>query len=411
MRNIILFGAGAAIPWGGPSTAEVTKILLNEINDDSRHCDSRVFWLLHDFLVYKYRQREGYYRGFVNFEDLINVVEELILYYSDSASLNKDYVHSIFKLSPELENDLSKLYGESKPYDFWMKNLRDVLGTIVSVVSRYSYHNNYSDSEIFRNDEKRGELNSLFKQWAISISEKGSLVRSYTLNYDSLFKELFCWALQQEVLGGTFVGHGEEREFNLKSILKDRDSHCHYNLHGSVYWRVFNKKKTLDLEDWRFTLCKFPYWNPDSFNLPLITVEQGRSFVLSNIVAGYRKTQRTFLAPFKQMLTSFDIDCSDADNLFLIGYSFSDQHINSSIRSYIDENKTLKVHLIDPKYAKMDNTNVLKDILVSNIPQLFDEEQLINGNHNSESYPLSYMNGRLLIYPVCFEEYLTRIRG
>lgn len=414
MRNVVLFGAGAAIPWNGPSTNYITKIFLNEEISGSRHCDYRPLRLIHDFLIYKFRQKKDYYAGFVNFEDLINVVEELILYYSDRSKMSRDYIPSIFKLSQELESDLSTFYRGENPFNFWKVVLNDILRTVTSLVNEYSYHYSGSDSKIFptngshcekEKSDGRIALNGWFKSWAHSLAVSGGTIRAYTLNYDRLFKELFQWALEAEVFEG--VDNLDKSFFNLRSILKDRDVHCHYNLHGSIYWHPFEKSQH-ELNDWRFKLDKVPYWLSDHPEMPLITIEQGRSFLLSNIVAGYRKSQRTLTPPFKQINTSFEIDCCDGDNLYLIGYSFSDQHINSCVRSYIDKKSTLKIHIIDPKYRAMKNSEVLSDIVVTHLPQLFDDERLINGNHSPNEYPMSYLDGRVQIYPVTFEEYLKR---
>jgi hypothetical protein len=413
MRNVVLFGAGAAIPWNGPRTNYVTTVFLDELNKKTRHCDPRPLRIIHDFLVYKVGQKEGFYSGFVNFEDLINVVEELILYYSDRSKLNKDYLPVIFKLSQELELEFSVFYNGEDPFNFWKEVLNDLIRTITELIYEYSWHNGDSDSKIFPTDqshwkeeevEKRKALNAFFRDWAKSLASEGGVIRAYTLNYDRLFKELFQWSLDTDVFEGADRS-SDFSAFSPHSILKKRDEHCHYNLHGSIYWHPFEKSGH-ELNDWQFYLDEFPYWLSNSVEMPFITIEQGRSFLLYNIVAGYRKSQRTLLPPFKQMHASFDIDCSEADHLYLIGYSFSDQHINATIRAYLGQEKSPIIHIVDPRFDNMKGTEMLRDIIVVNFPQLFDQHGLVNGVNSSDSYPKSYLNGQLLVYPVSFEKYL-----
>ena len=56
------------------------------------------------------------------------------------------------------------------------------------------------------------------------------------------------------------------------------------------------------------------------------------------------------ITPVKQMQAAFDRDCCLADELYIIGYSFSDEHINGSIKTALRYNKNLRVTIVDPYF-------------------------------------------------------------
>ena len=76
--------------------------------------------------------------------------------------------------------------------------------------------------------------------------------------------------------------------------------------------------------------------------------------MLSNIITGYQKTQRGILPPFKQMQSAFDKDCCFADKIYIVGYSFSDEDINASLKIAVQFNKNVKVIIVDPAFTKND---------------------------------------------------------
>lgn len=76
-RNIFLFGAGAAIDWGAPCTPDLTEKVLESgfnINDNK----TRITKFIYD----KLKDSGRYSNDDINFETVINVIEELIVYYS-----------------------------------------------------------------------------------------------------------------------------------------------------------------------------------------------------------------------------------------------------------------------------------------------------------------------------------------
>ncbi|RYG21151.1 MAG: hypothetical protein EOO07_03325, partial [Chitinophagaceae bacterium] len=69
-RNVILFGAGAVIDWGGPKTHDLTK-LIRERGFFTKDGTTRIT----DFIYNKVLEAPGYNEKDINFETIINVIE------------------------------------------------------------------------------------------------------------------------------------------------------------------------------------------------------------------------------------------------------------------------------------------------------------------------------------------------
>ena len=59
---------------------------------------------------------------------------------------------------------------------------------------------------------------------------------------------------------------------------------------------------------------------------------------------------KTAFSPFRQMLSAFDRDCIEADKLFLIGYSYGDEHINDIIRNARKFNSKMEMIVVNPSF-------------------------------------------------------------
>lgn len=116
-RNVILFGAGGVLDWNAPSTKAITKdILLSgfKTNDNKTTITQYIYNCLKD---------ADYPEDEINFEAIINVIEELIVHYSNTDSLHRILsskksrsLHSIF-FDAKFESDIfnySVVGGEIK---------------------------------------------------------------------------------------------------------------------------------------------------------------------------------------------------------------------------------------------------------------------------------------------------------
>jgi hypothetical protein len=246
-RSVFLFGAGAAISWKGPFTSEITQLIREsgfKTNDGTRITE----------FIYQTLISAGYAENDINFETIINVVEELNIFYSNFDYSKKRQLKSLMRcfLNPQFTKDIFNFsidggiqkhgymlqipkgvkYNYARPaindetpeQHFLQHLLAFLLSDICDRVSKYAYHTaTYS----VINFEDEVSIN--FGNWMENLSEDNTL-RLYTTNYDRNFKVLMERRNIQVFEGfdcGEYIDPKEELSANLTRILEDFDSHTH----------------------------------------------------------------------------------------------------------------------------------------------------------------------------------------
>ena len=410
-RNIFLFGAGAIRDWDGPKTSELTDSIV-EYGFKAK--DGKTI----TFHIKQILEQDGHS---VNFETILSVIEELIIFYSGKGQSDskKSFLAPFLSLSdllcsflnysvigninssyslniPDYEISSSgktASHGET-PNQFFFESLLNNLHTLIgNRISRYNFHTQNKQDIIESTRNK--PLNDSFSNWIRTFIDKQEIVRLYTLNYDRLNKVI----LENrgiDVFEGfdskAIVPYSKTIPPNLKRIITDTDCLCNYNLHGCINWRLVelnNYKNYLPVLKAGERLALSYYKSP------LFEVEKGKPGVYTNIIAGYQKAQRSVLSPYRQMQASFDKDCFTADNIFIIGYSFNDEHINESIRMALIYNKSLTIQILD-----CDFLNKLKLKYFSEFTNLIP-----NQNHERISENV-YSYGNTFAYIYKFKDFL-----
>lgn len=376
-RTVILFGAGAVIDWGGPWTRDITNLIRNS-----------GFWAtdgktrITEF-IYQHLLKSGFSNTEVNFETIFNVLEELIGYY---ANQNGDkgfpsYIYSFFTQNfesellnfekeehsrsfkihiPGLDRQFSPsaTHNENPNQLFFQELVQTLLTNIYDTIEKYGDHRlNYSNVIC----EERKKINQLFCDWIEKTNQNG-ILRMYTLNYERNFKVILEKGIPEMSI---FEGFEAESEINYEDripantarILTDFESHCHYNLHGSIYWNIESEN-----QNGFFTPQYFltGYGNLTINNAhPVVQSEKGKTVLVSNFIAGYQKLQKGAITPFRQMKYAFDRDCITANTIYIIGYSFGDEHINSAIGEAIRNNPDVRLIFVDPAFLNYDTKIII----------------------------------------------------
>jgi len=428
-RKVFLFGAGAALAWyNAPSTQQITEIICKTgfKNAKGEFVTKKIFqWL----------QKEGYEP---NFETIFSVIEDFlrywkrskeawnngVFYFVDSQNSNwKDFIdlkkYQILKESSggnysihipdrhfnRVNANRKTMHPNAKYFELLLTDIHKVLN---SLISKYSFFTVVNDG--FYKKEENRRINSLFQSY-IRCESEDSCLRMYTLNYDVVFQVLF----EKENI--PIIQGFDTKERNVicrlehggakpdpYEVIHDRESHCIYHLHGNIYWSV-NRKHHLDIrktsDKYEYQLLGYPDFNNNSSSSD-VEMEQGNKLFLSNIITGYQKLQRTALSPFRQMMSSFDQDCYEADELFIIGYSFGDEHINDIVRQAKKVNKSLKIKIVNPGYN--DELNLKLYIDWNQKIEDFKKTKL------SEDH-WQYPNMGVEVYKMKFEEFLERMKN
>jgi len=211
-RSVFLFGAGASKNWNGPLASELTELICASgfKNKKGQH----ITQVIYDWLVTtsKLNKEE------VNFETIINVIEDFIDFWSKAKSgqinglaffteiSNKDTWEELMnfelveidkkKYKMEIPsgglvaNDELKTVNYAKypvPEALYFEMLLKNLFTVIQTkILEYSYLTKSHSKPLDTNHKINGLAISYFKN-----KQKDSLLRLYALNYDRVFQFLF----------------------------------------------------------------------------------------------------------------------------------------------------------------------------------------------------------------------------
>jgi hypothetical protein len=413
-REIFLFGAGAVIDWKAPTTSEITK-LIRESGFTLKDSDIKI-----TEFIYQRLRKCGYADSEVNFETIINVIEELIVYNSEfnkkkrTPSLLKSFLSesdlcNIYNYSIkggirengyeiEVRNGLDleysrPAYDDENPNQFFLQFLlAKLIAQICNKVAQYSW-NTPSSSHI----DKECINSKNFRNWLKKINET-SVLRLYTLNYDNLFKSL----LEKDNINcfdGFFENNDHYSRADVLKISSDFESNIHYNLHGSAYWKVLSIDKNQMPNPEIVQLKGIHLQMNDS--VATLQFEKGKSIHVANIITGYQKSQKSKLSPFRQFHSAFDNDCYTADRITIVGYSFNDEHVNEAIKIALRYNENLKIEIIDPFFIKNDMDHIFS---LNIFP--FIESWEMKPLKKTE-YLYSYFDNKIMVYNMGFSDFLS----
>jgi hypothetical protein len=414
-RTVILFGSGAALAWGSPTTFDLTTIVRErgfKTTDNSTTITEFIYATLRAY---------GYSESDVNFETIISVIEELIVYYSQSGTQIPSLL-SVF-MTPRFEKELlnysvkggatkhgyqlqipadrdycfskAAYRNETASQSFFQQLLLLLLTAVTDRIHEYAYHTPTLSVINLDSDTSKS-----FTSW-MKLLSANSILRLYTLNYERIFQILLARAGVRVFEGfhcEEHIGHDVTLRADVRKILSDTESHIHYNLHGSVFWRVrdLDKNQLPNPEIVASSIYDLPLTN----NPVTVQIEKGRTLLVTSIITGYQKAQRGMITPFKQMHGAFDRDCCFADEIYVIGYSFGDEHINESLKTAIRHNENLKITIVDPQFIenKMDYQLALR---------LFPFREDDNMKPNKvRDHLYSFFDGAFTVHTIGFEEFL-----
>lgn len=251
-----------------------------------------------------------------SFETIIAAIESLI-YYSIS-SFNKNYMTSFFKCQEDIDSGiLWELYEEC-------------INTIIQRIEEY-------ENRVLQDNNIKESIRSL---WTV-LNTTFKSVKYNTTNYDEILPRVLNWDCENMDLA-TYA--------NMQNTFS--------NLHGSIH------------------LCKkYNGWCYEIIHTEK-TCRQNNAFLIEGgnpnelmiffpIITGQNKVQRVMDMYFNRNIITFSNDLSDCNVLLIIGYSFSDPHINMLIKEFVSLEKT-RVVVID-KMEEVSNSNLF-DRLIRLIP-------------------------------------------
>lgn len=300
-KQVVLLGAGAMIPFGGPTTLELTeRIRLNNM------CDT----------IFRVIQKG--YKDSCNFETLLSAIE-LLLEWSISNESN-GYISSLDTSIYKSVFQKADVFRYKSKDELW-EVYQIVVNGIIEAIKDYDYYPNYTECH-------KGIDSIYLKDYIINVS-KNSSCKIYTLNYDRLIPRIL--GEEVDIYEGVV---NQKYSYDINKFVNHPMTH--FNLHGSIYLH-YDYCNRIILNDYPLEIEK-PYTisggNPNEYKIFL------------PIIAGYHKSQRILSEPFNFGAGVFMYDCNTCDEIVIVGYSFSDPHINSIMGNFINK-KSTNITIID----------------------------------------------------------------
>jgi len=346
-RIVVLTGAGAAIPFGGPSTDDITEALA----EDYRFVGGNNAMPLGEYLLTHMRQH--FANEHLHFETLIDVAEELSTRLRDKIGRNsgEHQLTSTFisDINPDIFDrvlDYESLYEKEREWYYSdpgrgichatsINGVMDPKRSLVRNLLQHWLDLVIDEVKTYVNNCADHPLASCYRELLETLSREG-IVRHYTLNYDRLAAEVEPSGMN--IFDG-FDGEAIQDEdgsdcwvANPQRVRRDRNTDCAYNLHGSIRFaeRAFEEEGNVTsgrrtLEWVRNDDANYPHngRSPESIS----TTQEDR--VVTNIVTGRQKPDRMLMEPQRAFYQSFGMDSAEADIFLVVGYSFSDPHVNA----------------------------------------------------------------------------------
>ncbi|MBO7286670.1 MAG: SIR2 family protein [Bacteroidales bacterium] len=349
-KIVYLLGAGAMIDFGGPTTNELTEECKDIVKDS----------VLKDILPLL----DETYNNSYNFETIIAVIESALDYAIASQTKGNITINNTSIIRVIFKSKLEKFDSEL----IW-KVYVQLIETVMSNIAKYDVSNNSDKRELLhRYIEGNLQLNKL---------------KIYTLNYDRLIPNVVG-----RVYDGTYKHTNNNYrlfDYNLKSFLSNKFTY--FNLHGSIYLKQ--------------DLVKGYYYSvvQSSCHRCLINAlhQEGGSpnekKFFTPIITGYSKSQRIMSEPFNFGFAAFSGDCDTCDKLIIVGYSFSDPHINSVLRNYvIEKNKNIEIVDLNDDYNK--------------VTEKIENEFRLLSEFKPTNYGATTRDGKITVYTKGFMKYM-----
>ncbi|MCF8398826.1 MAG: SIR2 family protein [Bacteroidales bacterium] len=409
----ILLGSGAAIPWEGPTSSQITDII---IKDKYYHaCNGKP---IGEYIFNEFEAQFDYTES-INFETILTLLESIFDYYNSlkvkGSNPNFTSIWPFWFNEKGLVNNLK---------DFEIKDLDEAdnreptnvhyrspissgnswiqwpkigveLRYFSDLISRFNGH--VSDS-ISNYDNKYNEkgcemLNKCLLNFIMYYISNDYVVRIYTTNYDRLIPK----ALNELNVFDGFLTTGKETQDNTYSVDFNKiinDDAClnYFNLHGSIYWRNEMNYKTIKTE----YFCNPSIPNIFDPILQLDYVDPGRSIILSNIVTGYNKTHRVSIPPLNYFEHAFCKDLLCSDELITIGNGFGDLNINKNLKMAFLQNIDLHyLHISkgDQRFLDSFQGNKIRDVIGHGTSEYFEKKVTEGWVNSSTGKHRIYLNG------------------
>lgn len=377
MKNNVLILTGAGLTAGPDffkiSTAKLTKDFISYNHPDLYDEQDFIKFLYEEFCLSNNLNKTDIEKNLtqINFETILQMLEEIFSYTEDverthhSAKDQNSVKNSVFSLKERLIHKIHKVRNpvSGRMFYLFIELLYNHL--IDEITRQIAPFNKQSDN--------KGMI-SFSSFLDSSLDSNYYSKRTYSLNYDSWMADF----------RGYYDGF-KNKTFDSTEVINNRSVDCHFNLHGCILWDVFGVIKKLENPEEQKHSQSF-----DGYSI-------SREAILpSPIISGYNKLTRINSSPFLEIFHSFTSDCFTTNKVLIVGYSFSDPHINSNL-TFINKDARIIIVLYYPVESLKDYKNHIHRV-ISAVTDIFGDR--FTDYHQTEilDYTINSDNKRISIF-------------
>ena len=338
-RPLLLTGAGFATIWGAPSTSDITSYIRTATVFNTITGQPVGDWFYHK-LCNVYHQDQGS----VNFELIMNYVENLHSYFDSKYRVGKSQwknaIYAFLKEDPSLYEilEFDRIYSrEKKRYiardpDFFgdFEDYNEFFRVVYQyfVQQIYKTIHSYTQKTNLNGDI---DINIWLKEFIDDLSTAGSF-KIYSTNYDRNIPQIVTGKFHEG-----FSGSRKDIEgYSPNDVLRGQPF-CHYNLHGSTYYKNDFRKGLIITDENQLNFGGYSSRRD----------QESRVMLNEEIITGLNKASGILRSPFSEFYHRFYQDCLESDLIVIAGYSFGDMHINNALRSAGILNLSQQLRIID----------------------------------------------------------------
>ena len=300
-RALVLAGAGASLDFGAPSTAELTKIIGQRVEDDA--------WMKKCGGDDAYREiletLSGYLQGgtcAVNFEHIFHCAHELLFTFDpDSAAMNEYRPILQPFICRRIDADERALHG------------------LVEHMAKFIFEELSATCE-------RPTVNLDPLTAFLEGLRKDHIIRIYTTNYDDFLLQ----AAPDLYTGFDSKPSPDAKRFDRRAFWQATDTDCVFHLHGSVHLSfTFPSTPDADLGDLYWFDNRTAALSYSSYSGSGERRMDGSRIVRTAVITGLDKFSRLQQRPLLHYYASMARDAMTADIIYVLGYGLGDLHLNT----------------------------------------------------------------------------------
>lgn len=370
-----IFGAGASIPFfdGNLKTTTLTNQLKNEeawckmiqkLYDnwpkDKPLPDINIKEIMNVIDAVCHTKKNA------NFEEIIEVIDKVATY-----NVSKQPTEGIFDLTLSVSNpkmliEVCFCKRRKKSWYYVPYLAREIIATYILDLEKKGRSKNY--------DHLQNEQQNFIRQ-AVS-DEKSSIV---SLNYDNV-------VIDSAISIGYSLGNKNEHGIEIDAKRFFNNVHPIYFPHGHLRF-IFNNRRKVEYYSCSQCADKIRWEDisndyPDSQSLGT-KEKQGYNFN-SFIVSGQSKDNIFNYAPYAYYYQRLAIDCLESSTIYIIGYSFGDEHINRFLKAFRQLSKDNKLVVIDYWDGDVDILNERgRDYIIDRIYKITEKDYEIFCGHDT----------------------------